>query len=169
MRASECNANLFVIAQRAQATSPKAIPVGGGSSRATCDQPLHASKEPACVSTTFVGNLIIKLIKHTFCNPSGANYACATLDLLQCALSIKKLEERCRSSSFLIPKVTPLTRFALSQPAGRNLCLRYPRPIAAKLVDRSICGLIPQIAPFSMRTLTRPARKLSRFLKREYP
>ena len=81
------------------------------------------------------------------------------LTFLLCALSIKTNEERCRSSSFLIPEVTPLTRFALSQPAGRNLCLRCPRPIAAKLVDRSICGLVPQIAPFSMRTLTRPARR----------
>ncbi len=53
----------------------------------------------------------------------------------------------------------PIDLFCFSQPAGRNPCLRCPRPIAAKLIDRSICGLLPQIAPFSMRTLTRPARR----------
>ena len=64
-----------------------------------------------------------------------------------------------RSLIFIIPKGYPIDSFCFSQPAGRNLCLRCPRPIAAKLVDRSICGLVPQIAPFSMRTLTRPARR----------
>ena len=53
----------------------------------------------------------------------------------------------------------PIDSFCFSQPAGRNLCLRCPRPIAAKLVDRSFCGLLPQIAPFLMRGLTRPARR----------
>ena len=62
---------------------------------------------------------------------------------------------RCKTQASLV-----LTRWLVfSQPAGHNLCLRCPRPIAAKLADRSICGLLPQIDPFSMCALTRPARR----------
>ena len=53
----------------------------------------------------------------------------------------------------------PIGSLFYQRPAGRNLCLRCPRPFAKKLADRSICGLLPQIAPLSMRASTRPARR----------
>ena len=63
----------------------------------------------------------------------------------------------------------PIGSLFYQRPAGRNLCLRCPRPFAKKLTDRSICGLLPQIAPFLMRAVTRPARCDRRHTTRDQP
>ena len=50
---------------------------------------------------------------------------------------------------FVITKGYPIGSLFYQRPAGRNLCLRCPRPFAKKLTDRSICGLVPQITPLT--------------------
>ena len=69
----------------------------------------------------------------------------------------------------ITPRGYPIGSLFYQRPAGRNLCLRCPRPFAKKLTDRSICGLLPQIDPFSMRALTRPARCDRRHTTRDQP
>ena len=52
------------------------------------------------------------------------------------------------------PRGYPIGSLFCQRPAGRNLHLRDPRLFAKKLTDRSICGLVPQIAPLTVVLLT---------------
>ena len=59
---------------------------------------------------------------------------------------------------FLIFAFQNLTRFAHRNPLGCDYST-LRATICCKTRDRSICGLLPQIAPFLMHALTRPARR----------